>query len=625
MIRVGAIEAERNTRAQFGYHIIVPPNEMLRLLAAEKDIVVSPPQPDFWAKHGVIPERHYDFVAAVLEFIEANDGIIPKDDLARLDTAISISETNAKEILWNLSTRTERPLLERSRSGSIVSYDIADHKIARRILKGRHEEYSIVPIPIVKTTVLPQELTETRKVAEIIPFNGAIQFAAVDGSSVDISPEMIDIFIRLAAQTDGHIRRFIRPDIHAHELRQGTRYSEHLVGNAMKLAKRIGIVSDNSDNGYRLTVPLPDLYAMLTGDTDVTLPYPDDALYEDVGLQDYSIRIIDAMSAYLDKNGQFIISDFGLDVARKLGITYTWLQQALNNRLIRGNNSLLKRTDNGVYEVADGQEERMSQIVRAYNTPFEFTVTPVDPSPCIKQATFAPPPPELVIDRVHRKFLEHVEHRGVRRLLRNRQKFAEYFYRLTPDQQEVLWHRLGESLIPAQIGRLMGKSEGAVKAEQHRAVAAIGRHIGIDFHLDRLDDLRIPVRKRPYKKNKSQFVDEFRGENKANLARLIEGIRVRDKMYLGPVAKMDASTFIAIVRALVPRQQHYLYLRFVEGMSQEKLMEHFGWGTTSGDSVMYKRIRDHFIVPTRNKKRAVKRPVSPRKKTNVVVFKQGTA
>src|SRR3989338_7913922 len=114
LIRVGAIEAERNTRAQFGYHIIVPPNEMLRLLAAEKDIVVSPPQPDFWAKHGVIPERHYDFVAAVLEFIEANDGIIPKDDLARLDTAISISETNAKEILWNLSTRTERPLLERS-------------------------------------------------------------------------------------------------------------------------------------------------------------------------------------------------------------------------------------------------------------------------------------------------------------------------------------------------------------------------------------------------------------------------------------------------------------------------------------------------------------------------------
>jgi RNA polymerase sigma-70 factor (ECF subfamily) len=42
--------------------------------------------------------------------------------------------------------------------------------------------------------------------------------------------------------------------------------------------------------------------------------------------------------------------------------------------------------------------------------------------------------------------------------------------RLTADQQQVLILRFGEELKLAQVARLMGKSVGAVKILQHRAV-----------------------------------------------------------------------------------------------------------------------------------------------------------
>jgi RNA polymerase sigma-70 factor (ECF subfamily) len=42
--------------------------------------------------------------------------------------------------------------------------------------------------------------------------------------------------------------------------------------------------------------------------------------------------------------------------------------------------------------------------------------------------------------------------------------------RLTADQQQVILLRFGEGLKLAEVGRLMGKTEGAVKTLQHRAV-----------------------------------------------------------------------------------------------------------------------------------------------------------
>ncbi|MGQ9600476.1 MAG: sigma-70 family RNA polymerase sigma factor [Anaerolineae bacterium] len=42
--------------------------------------------------------------------------------------------------------------------------------------------------------------------------------------------------------------------------------------------------------------------------------------------------------------------------------------------------------------------------------------------------------------------------------------------RLTPEQQQVLLLRFGEGLKPAEVGALMGKSEGAIKVLQYRAV-----------------------------------------------------------------------------------------------------------------------------------------------------------
>ena len=42
--------------------------------------------------------------------------------------------------------------------------------------------------------------------------------------------------------------------------------------------------------------------------------------------------------------------------------------------------------------------------------------------------------------------------------------------RLTPDQQQVILLRFAEGFPAAEVARLMGKSEGAVKVLQHRAV-----------------------------------------------------------------------------------------------------------------------------------------------------------
>ncbi|MCW5882920.1 MAG: sigma-70 family RNA polymerase sigma factor, partial [Anaerolineae bacterium] len=51
------------------------------------------------------------------------------------------------------------------------------------------------------------------------------------------------------------------------------------------------------------------------------------------------------------------------------------------------------------------------------------------------------------------------------------------FDRLTPEQQQVLYLRFVEGFEPSEIARLMGKSAGAVKQLQYRALAALRRHL----------------------------------------------------------------------------------------------------------------------------------------------------
>jgi RNA polymerase sigma factor (sigma-70 family) len=57
---------------------------------------------------------------------------------------------------------------------------------------------------------------------------------------------------------------------------------------------------------------------------------------------------------------------------------------------------------------------------------------------------------------------------------------------LSPDQREVVLLRIVADLSVEEVGRMLGKSEGAIKALQHRALAALRRHF------DRAGEVSIP-------------------------------------------------------------------------------------------------------------------------------------
>jgi RNA polymerase sigma-70 factor (ECF subfamily) len=54
-----------------------------------------------------------------------------------------------------------------------------------------------------------------------------------------------------------------------------------------------------------------------------------------------------------------------------------------------------------------------------------------------------------------------------------RQQLRARIRRLTSDQQRVILLRFAEELPLAEVARLMGKSEGAIKTLQHRAVSRL--------------------------------------------------------------------------------------------------------------------------------------------------------
>ncbi len=59
-----------------------------------------------------------------------------------------------------------------------------------------------------------------------------------------------------------------------------------------------------------------------------------------------------------------------------------------------------------------------------------------------------------------------------------RERVQEAIRTLSPDQREVILLRLAGGLTAADIAGIVGKTTGAVKALQHRALAALARALG---------------------------------------------------------------------------------------------------------------------------------------------------
>lgn len=65
-----------------------------------------------------------------------------------------------------------------------------------------------------------------------------------------------------------------------------------------------------------------------------------------------------------------------------------------------------------------------------------------------------------------------------------KQRLRASIRRLTADQQQVILMRFAEDRPLAEVARLMGKSEGAVKTLQHRAVSRLRKLLGDQRELD---------------------------------------------------------------------------------------------------------------------------------------------
>jgi RNA polymerase sigma-70 factor (ECF subfamily) len=50
--------------------------------------------------------------------------------------------------------------------------------------------------------------------------------------------------------------------------------------------------------------------------------------------------------------------------------------------------------------------------------------------------------------------------------------------KLTEDQKQVIILKFVDGLSNAEVAKVLGKTEGAVKSLQHRALASLARHLG---------------------------------------------------------------------------------------------------------------------------------------------------
>jgi RNA polymerase sigma-70 factor (ECF subfamily) len=96
----------------------------------------------------------------------------------------------------------------------------------------------------------------------------------------------------------------------------------------------------------------------------------------------------------------------------------------------------------------------------------------------------------LVIDSQRRTRDDHVpisEHVAAREVPPDEQVIArdderamqDALAQITPDQREVILLRFFEECTSAEVARRTGRSEGAVKVMQHRALGALARLLGI--------------------------------------------------------------------------------------------------------------------------------------------------
>jgi RNA polymerase sigma-70 factor, ECF subfamily len=73
---------------------------------------------------------------------------------------------------------------------------------------------------------------------------------------------------------------------------------------------------------------------------------------------------------------------------------------------------------------------------------------------------------------------------AIAELMADRQLVREALDLLTPEQRDVLVYRFFAGLSPSEIGALMGKREGSIRALQFRALGALRRHLEPTFVLE---------------------------------------------------------------------------------------------------------------------------------------------
>ena len=92
-----------------------------------------------------------------------------------------------------------------------------------------------------------------------------------------------------------------------------------------------------------------------------------------------------------------------------------------------------------------------------------------------RRARRRPPPSALTPAGIDRPSDRSAEHEALRRL--GTERVRDLCERLAPDQRDVLLLRLVGGLTVEEVARSLGKSQGAVKALQRRALGALRRNV----------------------------------------------------------------------------------------------------------------------------------------------------
>jgi RNA polymerase sigma-70 factor (ECF subfamily) len=88
--------------------------------------------------------------------------------------------------------------------------------------------------------------------------------------------------------------------------------------------------------------------------------------------------------------------------------------------------------------------------------------------------------PSTTLDDPNRPALEDGARGALAELAADRADIRAALAKLTSDQREVILLRFFAGLSPQEIGSLMGKREGSVRALQFRALATLRLHLGDD-------------------------------------------------------------------------------------------------------------------------------------------------